>query len=987
MLQRARDEGIHVPADLEEGLAADPVQRRQARHRVPRVTQTRLDGWVEHPIQYDLDMAYIRFFVGCGIPFKVSRSEWYLALHDVYLSQFKGPYRPHQPGSELLRTTLLSLLYAELDERLRYHRESWSEGVTFMTDDWSTQANRPLCNYLVAGRLGASLYCVEDMFGRERTGAGLYLRWRELILEIGAQHVVAICTDNALANKEAYHLLRNDQDLSLRKIAWIPCAAHCCNLMLTHIARQPWVAQVVDLVATIMGPIHELLQQVDSDGRRVGDVWGLLERLRITVDRLSLDEACHQPVKKIVKERSDMLLTPIHCAAYLLHPKYRSIDTLMRGTVQERILVENALDYIASQIAGGREGDKMTVVWSSLQDFHGKYPTPGHWGGPIGDAEIEQPDFDPVRWWRVQGGDHRVLRDVVMRCLGAWTTASPCERNWSTHDLVHTKRRNRLGVEQLEKLVLCHWNLKLLQSSHGRGGFIGAGLPGVGLTDVERRAEDYSRFELDVMAPGTYDPAEIEREADRLRRQSRGRRLARAAAALAHQIRQQGEDVIRGEDVIDDDMSWLSGPYRGDGFLDVEAPATVSPAGTVEGTSAESPAVPAGTFSSPHRAVEYDSEGRLRRRAGFTDPLDLWAASAVCHDVERDLAAYLQRPLSDLPRVALDAETGDEECGEPIVGEATVGEATAGEGGVEREDLVRDLAVVGYSAEEIEEALEGYPGRQGRGILRQGMRSRYGVDCGTARVSPSLPLPPPDPSLALGIAGPGLQLPPEMDTQGASAQSSGIREHDSLGTGLRHAVPPVVSGARATMPLPLRDPSIIIERSRPFVGRKRKAESVSGQEARGVAGCGKGRGRPSGEGRGAGERVMSAAGRGRGVGRGRGEGRPRGRPPGRGRGEGRPTTRGGGVPRRRAPADGRDVHTDAVSVTSSSTEEEEGIALRITRRRRGEATTGAALASVATSGSSTSASSGDPDFEGGVEVDEEEAEADADLAAGEGDMS
>ncbi|GBG82934.1 hypothetical protein CBR_g36461 [Chara braunii] len=103
MLQRAGDEGIPVPADLEEGLAADPAERRRARHRVPRVTQTRLDGWVEHPIQYDLDMAYIRFFVGYGIPFNVARSEWYLALHEVYLSQFKAPYRPHQPRSELLR--------------------------------------------------------------------------------------------------------------------------------------------------------------------------------------------------------------------------------------------------------------------------------------------------------------------------------------------------------------------------------------------------------------------------------------------------------------------------------------------------------------------------------------------------------------------------------------------------------------------------------------------------------------------------------------------------------------------------------------------------------------------------------------------------------------------------------------------------------------------------------------------------------------------
>ncbi|GBG86187.1 hypothetical protein CBR_g41091 [Chara braunii] len=686
----------------------------------------------------------------------------------------------------------------------------------------------------------------------------------------------------------------------------------------------------------------------------------------------------------------------------------------------------------------------MTAIWSSLQDFHDKYPAPGHWGGPVGDAEIEQPDFDPVRWWRVQGVEHRILRDVAMRCLGAWTTASPCERNWSTHDFVHTKRPNRLGVEQLEKLVFCHWNLKLLQSSHARGGFIGAGLPGVGLTDMERRVEDYSRFEPDVMAPGTYDPTEIEMEVNRLRRQSRGRRLAWAAAALDHKIRQQGDDTTRGEDVIDDDVSWLSGPYRGDGFLDAEAPATVSPAGrmlpprapiddeaplagtpapeadshnihgdefpevsggadiddgiggdgtggqvdaattapqeshqlrepatrsptpaalestlqpsfvgdTVEGTSSECPASAAATFSSPHRAVEYDFEGRLRRRAGFTGPLDLWTASA---------------------------------CAEPVGGKAAVGEATSREGGTDREDIAHDLAAAGYLPEAIEQALVGYPGRHGRCMPQQGMRARHGADGVTARVSPLLPLPRPDPSLALGIAGPGLQPPPTMDTQGASGHCSGTGAHDSPGTSLRREATPSDFGARATMPLPPRDPSGIIEPIRSFVGRKRKPESVAGQEVRGAAGSGRGRGRASGVGRCAGKRDMSGRVRERGVGRGRGEGRPRGRPLGRGRRVGRATTRGGGAPRRRALADGRDVHADAAPVTSSSAEFEEGIALRITRRRTGEATTMAALASAATSGSSTSASSSDPDFEGGVEEDEEEAEVDADIAAGGGD--
>ncbi|GBG78546.1 hypothetical protein CBR_g27772 [Chara braunii] len=604
----------------------------------------------------------------------------------------------------------------------------------------------------------------------------------------------------------------------------------------------------------------------------------------------------------------------------------------------------------------------MTAVWSPLQDFHGKYSTPGHWGEPVEDAEIEQPDFDPVKWGRFQGVEHRILRDVAMLCLGAWTTASPCERNWSTHDFMHTKR--------------------LLQRSHERGGFIGAGLPGVGLTDVERRSEDYSRFEPDVMAPGTYDPTEIELEANRLRRQSRGRRLAWAAVVLAHKIRQQGDDTTHGEDVIDDDVSWLSGPYREDGFSDAEAPATVSPAddgiggngmggqvdaataatqeshqprepatrspalaalegtlqpsfmaGTVEGMSSACPSAAAATFSSPHRAVEYDSEGRLRRRVSFTGPLDLWTASAVCHDAEKDLATYLPRPLSDLPRVDPDAETAGVDCGEPIGGDAAVGEAAAREGGAERKGIMHDLAAAGYSAEEIEQALAGYPGRQRQGTPQQGMRTRHGADGGTALFPPRI-----------SAHGRRCHCRPE------TPQSSSSRFDHSL----------VASGSQRVS----RDKSpgklqVVAE-------AKADHRERGGARARGICQ----------------DRYAR-------VGRRRGEGRPKGRPPGLGRGVGRAMTRGGGAPQRRAPADGslRGVHADAAPVTSSSTEDKESIALRITRRHRGEATTRAARASAASSGSSTSASSRDPDFEGGVEEDKEEAEVDADIAAGEGDMS
>jgi hypothetical protein len=40
-------------------------------------------------------------------------------------------------------------------------------------------------------------------------------------------------------------------------------------------------------------------------------------------------------------------------------------------------------------------------------------------------------------------------------------SASACEHRWSIEDSIHSKRRNRLGQELVERLVRTHANLKL----------------------------------------------------------------------------------------------------------------------------------------------------------------------------------------------------------------------------------------------------------------------------------------------------------------------------------------------------------------------------------------------------------------------------------------------------------------------------------------------------------------------------------------------
>ena len=55
-----------------------------------------------------------------------------------------------------------------------------------------------------------------------------------------------------------------------------------------------------------------------------------------------------------------------------------------------------------------------------------------------------------------------------MRLLAQCASASPCERNWSAYEFVHSRKRNRLGALKAHQLVYVFQNLRVLMkhSSH-----------------------------------------------------------------------------------------------------------------------------------------------------------------------------------------------------------------------------------------------------------------------------------------------------------------------------------------------------------------------------------------------------------------------------------------------------------------------------------------------------------------------------------------
>ena len=59
--------------------------------------------------------------------------------------------------------------------------------------------------------------------------------------------------------------------------------------------------------------------------------------------------------------------------------------------------------------------------------------------------------------------------NIAVKVLSQTVASSGCERNWSTFNLIHTKRRNKLDTVRLKDLVFVHYN-KWLRIKHIREG-------------------------------------------------------------------------------------------------------------------------------------------------------------------------------------------------------------------------------------------------------------------------------------------------------------------------------------------------------------------------------------------------------------------------------------------------------------------------------------------------------------------------------------
>ncbi|KAK5794699.1 hypothetical protein PVK06_035940 [Gossypium arboreum] len=88
-----------------------------------------------------------------------------------------------------------------------------------------------------------------------------------------------------------------------------------------------------------------------------------------------------------------------------------------------------------------------------FRDKHETFGTP--------QAQRAWKQMNLAEWWIIYGTCVPELQKLPIKVLSQTTSASNCERNWSTFSYIHTKARNRLKYKKLEKLMFTYYNMRL----------------------------------------------------------------------------------------------------------------------------------------------------------------------------------------------------------------------------------------------------------------------------------------------------------------------------------------------------------------------------------------------------------------------------------------------------------------------------------------------------------------------------------------------
>ena len=215
------------------------------------------------------------------------------------------------------------------------------------------------------------------------------------------------------------------------------------------------------LTRDFLQPLVDMITTLEHEKSNLGDVVQLYRELQHTWDMSARERGSHPCRKEACNKlvgRYDNFCTPEHLAANLLHPVHRG-ELL---TEEEKATASNWI----VEFAGGSLEDQQ-CVGTSLTSFMTN-------SRAFTKSKILQLGLheNPQKWWQsvpfYVNDISPSLVDIGMRLGALPASSASSERAWSALGVIHTKRRNRLTNDKLEKLGIIYINLRLVIKGNKR---------------------------------------------------------------------------------------------------------------------------------------------------------------------------------------------------------------------------------------------------------------------------------------------------------------------------------------------------------------------------------------------------------------------------------------------------------------------------------------------------------------------------------------
>ncbi|GBG79582.1 hypothetical protein CBR_g29729 [Chara braunii] len=429
--------------------------------RVAPLQQTTITRWVDNATLKKLDIAWAEAMFRAGIAFNFLNFGTTLKQHEVYLEVANARPKVKLPFAKHIRTMMLDFIFLRTQKQVQPLTACWDvTGCTFITDGSSDERERPVMNLLVAGEQGTVLVAKVSMDGKKKTGTALARLWEKIMREVGLHRINAICTDNAEVNMKATQVLERRTDLAVSWIPWVPCAAHCCSLLLRDISKLDWIKGTyshtimvegslagrwkamrwsmtklqskADLVfftlrregwwtelkkvVEVMEPLYALLRRMHKDGTAPSNLVEYPRLIERALAEAVLTAGQRGRVLEKVRDRMKMMWQPVHTLAFILVPRRREPKELLD---RDNALVQNALRYLQRQIGGPWKSEAHVEILSDLREFH-KKPTaydPRRKDSKMwdDDAVADCDRISPSEWWATHGGSVPKLQSIAIK--------------------------------------------------------------------------------------------------------------------------------------------------------------------------------------------------------------------------------------------------------------------------------------------------------------------------------------------------------------------------------------------------------------------------------------------------------------------------------------------------------------------------------------------------------------------------------------------